>query len=247
MDDLTNRQTDILKALIREYTESGEAIGSEMLEKKYRLGFSPATIRNEMVVLEKKGYLVKEYFSAGRIPSARAFRFYINHLMKEKHLSTGDEVAYKHGIWDERRNSQKLMAHAVKLLAHKTGLLAVATTNTGDLFYAGVGNLLALQEFSDWSLTRSLYARLDELAFWAKVLEQADQVEGDIYIMLGEEDFRDPVYESCASILGHFRSPHINGMIGVVGPKRMNYDGLTPQIRYFSNLIGQIMTDTQKA
>ena len=54
MDDLTNRQTDILKALIREYTETGEPIGSEMLEKKYRLGFSPATIRNEMVVLEKK-------------------------------------------------------------------------------------------------------------------------------------------------------------------------------------------------
>ncbi len=246
MDDLTNRQTDILKALIREYTETGEAIGSEMLEKKYRLGFSPATIRNEMVVLEKKGYLVKEYFSAGRIPSARAFRFYINHLMKEKHLSTGDEVSYKHGIWDERRDTQRLLAHSVKLLAHKTGLLAVAATNTGDVYYAGVGNLLALQEFSDWNLTRSLYRRLDELTFWTKVLEQAGQVEGNIYVMLGEEDFRDPVYESCASIMGQFRAPKINGMIGVIGPKRMYYDALTPQIRYFSNLIGQIITDSQK-
>jgi heat-inducible transcriptional repressor len=247
MDDLTNRQTDILKALIREYTETGEPIGSEMLEKKYRLGFSPATIRNEMVVLEKKGYLVKEYFSAGRVPSARAFRFYINHLMKEKHISTGDEVAYKHGIWDERRDTQRLLSHAAKLLAHKTGLLAVVATNHGDMYYAGVGNLLILPEFADSSLTRSLYMRLDEISFWTQVLERLGAIEGNVYVMLGAEDFRDPLYESCASIMGGFTSPLVSGMIGVIGPKRMYYDALTPQIRYFSDLISQIITDTHKA
>src|SRR3989338_5631325 len=101
MDDLTNRQTEILKALIKEYTESGDAIGSEILEKKYKLGVSPATIRNEMVELAKKGYLRKEYFSSGRLPSAKGFRFYIKNLMKEKELTTTDKGSYKNNIWDE--------------------------------------------------------------------------------------------------------------------------------------------------
>ena len=68
MEDLTQRQIDILKAIIQEYTESAEAVGSEILEKKYKLGVSPATIRNEMVALAKKGYLKKSHFSSGRLP-----------------------------------------------------------------------------------------------------------------------------------------------------------------------------------
>ena len=102
MEDLTARQIEILKAIILEYTETGEPVGSLILEKKYKLGYSPATIRNEMVELARKGDLMKTHFSSGRVPSARGFRFYIGNLMKEKELSTVDEVAYKNSIWDDR-------------------------------------------------------------------------------------------------------------------------------------------------
>ena len=105
MEDLTQRQIDILKVIIKEYTETGTAVGSEILEKKYKLGVSPATIRNEMVELAKKDYLKKTHFSSGRIPSARGFRFYIKHLMKQKEISTTDEVSYKNSIWDERKEA----------------------------------------------------------------------------------------------------------------------------------------------
>ena len=86
MDDLSPRQIDILRTIIQEYTETGEPVGSEILEKKYKLGVSPATVRNEMVGLAKKGYLKKTHFSSGRVPSAKGFRFYINRLMKTKDL-----------------------------------------------------------------------------------------------------------------------------------------------------------------
>jgi heat-inducible transcriptional repressor len=241
MDDLSNRQTDILKALIKEYTENGEAIGSEMLEKKYKLGISPATIRNEMVELEKKGYLKKEYFSAGRVPSAKGFRFYIKNLMKQKTLSTGDEVAYKNGIWDERDDMQRLLSHAARVLAQKTGLLSLVVTDTGDVYYSGVGNLLSLQEFLNTELTKALYARLDESQYWGRILERIRAGQEEIYVMLGEEDFSDPVYEQCASIFGEFEGDKIKGIIGILGPKRMGYDSLTPQVRYFSDLIEQII------
>lgn len=243
MDDLTNRQTDILRALIKEYTETGMPIGSEMLEKKFKLGVSPATVRNEMVELAKKGYLKKEYFSAGRVPSAKGFRFYIKYLMKEKDMSTGDEVAYKNSIWDERDDTQRLLSHATKVLAQRTGLLALAITDQDDLYYSGVGNLIGMTEFGDINMSRSFFTRLDEMAFWEKVLLKVQAVDDDLFFMVGEEDFSDPLYEQCASIFSEFEGTTTKGIIGILGPKRMGYEVLTPQLKYFSDLIEQIIKE----
>lgn len=243
MDELTTRQIDILKALIKEYSETGLPVGSEILEKKYKLGVSPATIRNEMVELAKKGYLKKTYFSSGRVPDAKGFRFYIKNLMKEKEVSTTDEVLYKNSIWDDRDNLQRMLAHATKVLAQKTGLLSLTVTNTGDLYYAGVGNLLALQEFLDLKVSQYLFERLDELNYWGKLIDRFSGEQGEIYVMLGDEDFSDPALEQCASIFGEFEAKDVKGLIGVVGPKRMYYEILTPQVKYFSSLIGQIINE----
>lgn len=246
MDELTARQTDILQALIKEYSETGEPVGSEILEKKYKLGVSPATVRNEMVDLSKKGFIKKDYFSSGRIPSAKGFRFYIKNLMKEKEVSTTDEVAYKNSIWDEREDLQRLLSHATKVLAQKTGLLSLTVTDSGDLYYSGVGNLLGVHEFLDWNLSRSLFERLDEAPFWEKVLARFQVGQEEIFFLLGEEDFIDPVLELCGSIFGEFQGKGIKGMIGLVGPKRMSYDTLTPQVKYFSGLLDQIIKEDKK-
>lgn len=241
MEDLTQRQVDILKAIIREYSDVGDAVGSEILEKKYKLGVSPATIRNEMVELARKGYLKKTHFSSGRIPSAKGFRFYIKHLMKEKELSTIDEVAYKNSIWDERDETHKLLYHATKVLAARTGLLSITATNTGDVYYSGIASLLNKDEFLDLGLSRTLFGLLDEVHFWEGILRQFYRMEDDVMYLLGEEDFRDPVFETCASVIGEFEGQKIKGIIGVVGPKRMYYEIVIPQVRYFSHLIEEII------
>jgi len=241
MEDLTQRQVDILKTIIKEYSETGEAVGSEILEKKYKLGVSPATIRNEMVELAKKDYLKKTHFSSGRIPSAKGFRFYIKHLMKQKDLSTTDEVAYKNSIWDERNETHRLLSQATKILSQKTGLLSLVTTNLGDVYYSGMANLLTQPEFLDLNLSRTLFGRLDEVSYWERILDEFQKMEEEIMCLLGEEDFHDPIFESCASVWGEFEGKNIKGIVGVVGPKRMYYDSIIPQIKYFSNLIEEII------
>jgi len=243
MEDLTQRQIDILKVIIKEYTETGIAVGSEILEKKYKLGVSPATIRNEMVELAKKGYLKKTHFSSGRIPSAKGFRFYIKHLMKQKELSTTDEVSYKNSVWDERKETHRLLSQATKVLSQKTGLLSLVTTNLGDMYYAGMANLLNQPEFLDINLSRILFGRLDEITFWEKILNDMFSLEDEIYYMLGEEDFHDPIFDCCASVFGEFEGSKIKGIIGVIGPKRMSYDVIIPQIKYFSGLLEEIVKE----
>ena len=235
-----------MRTIIQEYSDSGEAVGSEILEKKYKLGVSPATIRNEMVELAKKGYLKKSHFSSGRIPSAKGFRFYIKHLMKEKELSTADEVAYKNSIWDDRNETQRLLSQAAKVLAHRTGLLSLVTTSYGDLYYSGVGNLFTVPEFLDMKISKLLFERLDEIAFWERILLQVERMHQDTCYFLGGDDFSDPTFESCGSVFGEFETDKVKGMIGVVGPKRMSYEAVIPQIKYFSALIEEIIKGQEK-
>lgn len=241
MDDLTQRQVEILKAIITEYSESGEPVGSEILEKKYKLGVSPATIRNEMVALAKSGHIKKAHFSSGRVPSSKGFRLYINKLMKEKEMSTADEVSYKNSVWDDRTERHKLLTQATKVLAHKTGLISVATTNSGDMYYSGLANVLKIHEFIDPEIEQYLFERLEEIKYWERILQRLEKYEGDIFYLLGEDDLGDPMYESCASVFAEFESDNVRGIIGVVGPKRMNYDTISPQIKYFSSLLQEII------
>ena len=83
MDQLDERKEIILNAIIQNYLETGEPVGSRTISKSY-LNLSSATIRNEMADLEELGYIVQPHTSAGRIPTDMGYRFYVDHLMAEK-------------------------------------------------------------------------------------------------------------------------------------------------------------------
>lgn len=239
MEDLTPRQIELLKAMIAEYTETGEPIGSDILDKKYSLGVSPATIRNEMVLLTKNGYLRKEYFSAGRVPTAKAFRFYINNLMREKELSTAEEVSHKSAVWDFRHEMHQLLQHAAQSLARRTNMLALAATNRGDVYYFGVNHILSQKEFWDIERARSIFEPLDGFDLCDTILKRLDQAEENILYMFAEEEKY--MADNIAYVFSEFKSPQISGTIGVIGPRRMRYDIVVPNVRYFSHLIESII------
>ena len=82
--DLDERKQKILHAIIQTYLETGEPVGSRTISKYSDLRLSSATIRNEMSDLEEMGYIVQPHTSAGRIPSDKGYRLYVDHLMQEK-------------------------------------------------------------------------------------------------------------------------------------------------------------------
>ena len=85
---LDERKWKILQAIIKTYLETGEPVGSRTISKYADLNLSSATIRNEMADLEELGYIIQPHTSAGRIPSDKGYRFYVDHLMQERHLPT---------------------------------------------------------------------------------------------------------------------------------------------------------------
>ncbi|MEX0974808.1 MAG: heat-inducible transcriptional repressor HrcA [Bacillota bacterium] len=87
---LDDRKAEVLRAVVEEHIETGLPVGSRVIARRYRLGVSPATIRNEMADLEEIGYLDKTHTSSGRIPSDRGYRFYVDELMPNRGLSSDD-------------------------------------------------------------------------------------------------------------------------------------------------------------
>ena len=90
---LDDRKKQILQAIIEEYIQTAEPVSSGLIVQKYDLNYSSATVRNEMADLEKQGFLDKPHTSAGRVPSAKGYRFYVDELIKEDNISL-EEVIY---------------------------------------------------------------------------------------------------------------------------------------------------------
>jgi len=88
---LNERKQKVLLAIIQDYIETAEPVGSRTIAKKFNLGVSPATIRNEMADLEELGYIEQPHTSAGRVPSERGYRYYVDYLMKDYSLTEEEE------------------------------------------------------------------------------------------------------------------------------------------------------------
>lgn len=232
---VSDRQIHILKAIIEEYIATAEPVGSETLDKKYSLGVSPATIRNEMVRLTDMKLLHQPHTSAGRTPTPIAMRYYVDHLMKTKDLSVAEEVAVKDKICYYRQEIDKLLREATKALADRTKSLAITATQNGDLYYAGIAHILDSPEFFDYELTHDLLGTLDEFDYWWKLLE----AHADPFAILLGEDLGGKKLSQCGYIYTKFQAPHISGAIGVVGPSRLNYTEIIPVVRYLGGLIDE--------
>lgn len=239
MYDLTQRQIEILKQIVKEYIDTASPIGSETLEKKYDLGVSPATIRNEMAAMIEKGYLAKPHTSAGRIPTSKAMKLYVNELMKEKELSVAEEVEAKETIWDVRAKEAELLRTATKRLAQKTGTLAVATTSGGDFFCSGYSNILEMPEFYDIDVTKNLLQLLDNASNFDTI---AGRIEEKFAVVLGE-DLEIELFRPYGFVFSKFHTKgNHDGTIGIVGPARLRYEQIVPVVRYYGALIEDIAT-----
>ena len=113
--DLGERKLQILQAIIEDYITTGEPVGSRTIAKKYGIGISPATIRNEMSDLEEMGYLEQPHTSAGRIPSDKGYRLYVDRLLKAERLSIS-EANYIKDIYDNKtRHIEQIIFQTSKI------------------------------------------------------------------------------------------------------------------------------------
>ena len=239
-DALTARQAQILKALIDEYLEAAEAVGSEVLEKKYSLGVSSATVRNEMVTLTKMGYLKQPHTSSGRMPTPKAMKFYVNQLMEEKQMSLVDEVKAKEEVWDHRADLDKLMDEATQSLASRTRNLSFAIMDDGRSWHAGLAHIFADPEFTDLNTCANVFSFIEESNKMIEmIMKRFENISSDMDVIFGEE-LRWPGFEPVGMVTTRLSVRKHNGAMGIIGPVRLQFPTVIPVVRFFGNMVEDV-------
>ena len=130
--ELNDRKLKILQAIVADFINSAEPIGSRTLSKHTEIGVSPATIRNEMSDLEEMGYLTQLHTSSGRVPSDKAYRLYVDELMKNSVLSNEDKETIRERLDEGSAELDRTLEHASEVLSEMTNLVSFAVTPRED-------------------------------------------------------------------------------------------------------------------
>lgn len=146
--DLSERKLKILQAIIADFIRTAEPVGSRTISRNYDLGVSPATVRNEMSDLEELGYLSHPHTSSGRVPSEKAYRLYVNELMKKRELTSEEKDAIASRLYGNVTELENLMKQAAHILSEITNLTAFALTPRKEEDTLKYINLLPVDEYT---------------------------------------------------------------------------------------------------
>jgi heat-inducible transcriptional repressor len=239
MINLQPRQIQILRAIIEEFIETAQPVGSDTIDQKYNIGVSPATIRNEMVYLSKQGYLYKPHTSGGRMPTAQAFRLYVNELMREEELSVADEVSAKEKIWNSKDQLERLLQQTCQALAARAKAIGLAMSDDSHLYHSGYANLLEMPEFYDIQVMKRALSIIEQAKLLDEIFARGqsyDKIQIVYGKELGEKELEQVgIMFISVNALGH------HCQLGVLGSTRFNYSYLVPTMKYFKSLIEQIV------
>ncbi|MDQ8736732.1 heat-inducible transcriptional repressor HrcA [Paenibacillus sp. LHD-38] len=122
---LTERQRMILHAIVDDYIRSAEPVGSRSISKRGDVGFSPATIRNEMADLEELGFLEQPHTSAGRVPSTKGYRYYVDHLVKLSEVDENDIGMVRSFVTDKMNQMEQVIQQTAMILSNLTNYTSI--------------------------------------------------------------------------------------------------------------------------
>ena len=218
------RKKRVLKAIVKHFIETAEPVGSNTILVSYQFHVSPATIRNDMMSLEKSGYIAQPHTSAGRIPTDKGYRLFVDEMADYK-KARKEAVKALETIREQYRTEKvrEQLYDAVNLLSRATKSVSFATTpDNPRTFFLGMSNVLRQPEFAQNSVQASeVIEVLERGDNFVKTLAGLD-ITINVRTFIGEENLLAQI-QSCSIIVSQYEKDGFQGYIGVLGPKRMNY------------------------
>jgi len=242
----SQRRLEILRAIVDEYVATQEPVGSKSIADKSALGLSPATIRNEMAVLEDEGLITHPHTSAGRIPTDLGYRVFVDKLATVKPLSSPERRAIETFL-DEANNLEQLMKRSAKLLADLTKQVAVIThpmigegLGSEKLTISGTANLARSGEDLGTSLSPILEA-LEEQVVLLRLLGDANE---NVRVRIGGEQSETNLRQTSLVTVGYGADNSPIGAIGVLGPTRMDYAASMAAVTAVARYVGRYISES---
>ena len=313
--EMTDRKKQILKIVVEEYVAAAEPVGSKAIAQRMPGKISSATIRNELADLTEMGYLEQPHTSAGRVPSAKGYRLYVNELMEHRALSREEEDKLNASLAEKLAGTDQLMARAGQMVSsfansfiavvmlsdsqvksqllplqlpvadgglpdmshllntHFTGIgpedmngrlmslseqvpgqwflplnrvveyagRLLKEANSQEVFPSGAKEFLRFPEYRDADKAHDL------MTFMVDNKEQlpAPTEGGPVQILIGPENLSEALRDSSVVVASYDIGDNMRGLVGVVGPTRMDYATVAARLSYFAESLGRMFGKNQ--
>jgi len=249
---MTSRQEALLASIIKEYIETARPVSSKFLEKTGFFGLSSATIRAEMNELERLGYLTHLYTSSGRIPTDKAYRFFVDNLIDEEdcELTADYKRKIKMVIQKTEKEPREINKAVAQLLSELSDNLVIAgIPEESEFFKVGLSSLFEFPEFREFERAfrladffdefEEVFNRLEKMFWGNSAIINEDEGE-DIKIFIGRENpVRDIKDETV--MLARYNLPfNYKGSLTLIGPTRMDYGRNIGLIKYTTEELNKL-------
>jgi transcriptional regulator of heat shock response len=233
LEYIDERKQKVLQIIVEDYVDSAEPIGSKAVTEKHCLEASPATIRFDMADLEKKGFIKKPHTSAGRIPSDKGYRFFIDQIMKIEGLAKKDVELIKTRL--EKADSENLLETIGGMLSDISGSSSVVITSDkhSNIYVCGISRMLRQPEFNLSEQICDVIETLEQHSSIYRVLNEYIEESSGLSIHVGLEN-RHKALKKCSVAATPFKE---RGIISIVGPTRMDYKKVSAVLRHFADYL----------
>lgn len=238
---MNERQQKILAAIVKEYTDTGLPVGSRVLVEKYNFSVSTATLRNDMKHLEDEGHLHQPHTSAGRIPTDKGYRYFVEEIMPERDMSKAEIQAMQKELLQLRAQNTRLTRTTAKLLSTLSGYVAISgVPGRDDFSECGLRSLLNDAEGRDMDQICQIAEALDYIDESCDDLMK-DIKDGETKIYIGGEN---PLTKTkdYSMVVSEYNADGEKGVIALIGPKNMKYEKTKSLIDTMKKLLGGTST-----
>ena len=238
-----SRRWKILAAVINAYIKTAMPVSSELISRDFN--FSPATIRNVLSELEEGGYLMQPHTSAGRVPTDKGYRYYVDflrsqiELLEEEKEQILKEIEKIEGHIRCLEDAFEKTSQIISNITHNTGIVSF-TQDREHLFFTGLSFFVEQPEFRNIERLKLVLRILEEKYRLIEILNQDIQEKVKIYI--GKE-LQWPEVNECSIIICKYNvKDKPLGRLAVLGPRRMDYERLIPTVEYLSDRVSEVLS-----
>ena len=233
---LTERQSQILEDLCHEYIERAIPVSSQFLKEKFNFPFSPATIRAEFNQLENQRYLFHPFVSSGKVPTDKGYRFFVDKILeRENFIFPKSKIKLIEEILSQLEDLEdflKISNQMTKALSNLCSNLVLSYFPQEDILWKeGWERVVKEPEFQDADYMKEF---MEDVANFERNIEKLEEEEGKITVYIGRENpFKGK--EMSIIISGICLPKKKQGIVAILGPKRMDFERNIPLIDYFFN------------
>ncbi len=264
--ELNTRRDSIFRIIVNSYIDTAEPVGSRTISRLYEAGLSPASIRNVMADLEDAGLIAQPHTSAGRVPTDKGYRYYVDTLMEPEALAEDEKDFIRTEIHKARtlnalaeRVSQiisELTANAAVLYLKKIRRLSMLSTLAAEiqeverlleliegepeLFIDGASRMFEQPEFQDVARMRSILQAFDEKLGLIHILMQGLS-QNEIHVHIGSENKTDKLDNVSVVVKDCYLGSETIGGVAVVGPTRMRYSKIVSLVDYVADNVSDVI------